>query len=343
MAADEPERAPEDNGGVESLPIGQRLRAGRERVGLSEAQIAQSLNLDQSVVIALEAGDFDSLGAPIFVKGHLRNYARLVKLDPVAIVADYEALERGAAPALQTQVHHGVRMDESSGWGSRIAWLVLALIVAAIGWWLYQNHELSGLRQIAHQPQQGGTVQPLPSTLNAAPAAQSHAVVPLAQSKTAAAQGARAGVGQPATQAPPTIAGSAAGKSTNAVTQPPAAKQPATAAVTPTPENKKAQVPAADVPNGLPLALRLTGDSWVEVDDANGKRLYYGLAHGGQTLYLNGEPPLHVFLGNAPNVRVLTAGNVIDTKEYTRSDDTARFTIRKLGDNPPFADNPSSP
>ncbi|HET7307338.1 MAG TPA: RodZ domain-containing protein [Gammaproteobacteria bacterium] len=338
MAADEPERAPEDNGGVESLPIGQRLRAGRERVGLSEAQIAQSLNLDQSVVIALEAGDFDSLGAPIFVKGHLRNYARLVKLDPAAIVADYEALERGVAPALQTQVHHGVRMDERSGWGSRIAWLVLALIVAAIGWWLYQNHELSGLRQIAHQPQQGGTVQPLPSTLNAAPAAQSHAIVPLAQSKTAAAavaQGAQAGAGQPATQAPPTIAG----KSTNA----PAVRQPAKTAATPAPEKKKAQAPTADVPNGLPLALQLTGDSWVEVDDANGKRLYYGLAHGGQTLYLNGEPPLHVFLGNAPNVRVLTAGNVIDTKDYTRSDDTARFTIRKLGDNPPFADNPSSP
>lgn len=93
-----------------------------------------------------------------------------------------------------------------------------------------------------------------------------------------------------------------------------------------------------DTEGGLPIALRLTGDSWVEVDDADGKRIYYGLAHQGKTLYITGKPPLSLFLGDAPAVRVLTAGNAIDTEKYTRSDNTARFVIRKPDDKPAYAD-----
>lgn len=58
--------------------IGSRLRSARERGGLTIERAAQKLHLDPAVLQALEAEDFGSLGAPIYVKGYLGRYADLV-------------------------------------------------------------------------------------------------------------------------------------------------------------------------------------------------------------------------------------------------------------------------
>ena len=69
---------------------GARLKREREARGLTEQQAAESLNLDPTVVAALEANDFAALGAPVFVKGHLRRYASLLGLSEDEIVGAYE-------------------------------------------------------------------------------------------------------------------------------------------------------------------------------------------------------------------------------------------------------------
>ena len=58
--------------------IGERLRAGRERAGLSVAASAEKLHLDPKVIEALEADRFAELGASVYVRGHLRRYADFV-------------------------------------------------------------------------------------------------------------------------------------------------------------------------------------------------------------------------------------------------------------------------
>lgn len=58
--------------------IGSRLRSARERSGLTVERAAQKLHLDPAILQALEAEDFDSLGAPIYIKGYLGRYAELV-------------------------------------------------------------------------------------------------------------------------------------------------------------------------------------------------------------------------------------------------------------------------
>jgi cytoskeleton protein RodZ len=77
---------------VTELPSspGARLRREREARGLTEQLAAESLNLDPAVIAQLEANDFAALGAPVFVKGHLRRYASLLELDVEEIVAAYE-------------------------------------------------------------------------------------------------------------------------------------------------------------------------------------------------------------------------------------------------------------
>ena len=73
---------------------GTRLREGRMAAGLSIDAVAQQLKLAPRQVTALESDDFAALPGRTFVRGFVRNYARLLHLDSTAVLA---ALPEGDA------------------------------------------------------------------------------------------------------------------------------------------------------------------------------------------------------------------------------------------------------
>lgn len=85
---------------VAELPTdpGARLRRQRESGGLTEQQVAERLNLDAGVVVALECNDYAALGAPVFVRGHLRRYAALLGLGGDEILGAYDRSRAQLAP-----------------------------------------------------------------------------------------------------------------------------------------------------------------------------------------------------------------------------------------------------
>jgi cytoskeleton protein RodZ len=60
---------------------GAALRQAREATGMSIAQAATQLRMTVRSVANLESDDYSSLGAPVFVRGQLRSYARLLGVD----------------------------------------------------------------------------------------------------------------------------------------------------------------------------------------------------------------------------------------------------------------------
>ncbi|MCL1527731.1 hypothetical protein A7D16_12875 [Xanthomonas nasturtii] len=60
---------------------GQHLREAREAAGLSVDDVAGKLRMPGHVVRSLEQEDWQRLGAPVFVRGQLRSYARLLQVD----------------------------------------------------------------------------------------------------------------------------------------------------------------------------------------------------------------------------------------------------------------------
>ena len=74
------------------------------------------------------------------------------------------------------------------------------------------------------------------------------------------------------------------------------------------------------------VTIRLAHDSWVEVFDTQGKRLYYDLARGGHTLELTGAGPISVLLGYGRDAKVEYNGEPFDHSSYLRHD-VARFTL----------------
>ena len=85
--------------GNDRLSIGARLAAARKKCELDIGVVANELNLDASTIAALENDDTAALPAAIFVKGYLRNYARLVGLPEDEMVGDYAA-QTGEPPPL---------------------------------------------------------------------------------------------------------------------------------------------------------------------------------------------------------------------------------------------------
>lgn len=80
-----------DNGDI-GIPeaatgCGRRLRDAREAAGLSLADVGERLKMPVRVVESLEREDWSRLGAPVFVRGQLRSYSRLLGLTTEPIVA----------------------------------------------------------------------------------------------------------------------------------------------------------------------------------------------------------------------------------------------------------------
>lgn len=72
-----------------TLSLGERLRSARKARALTLQQVAFTLRLEESVLRALEDDHYEVLGAAVFVRGHLRAYARLLGLSEEAVLAAY--------------------------------------------------------------------------------------------------------------------------------------------------------------------------------------------------------------------------------------------------------------
>ena len=119
---------------------GERLRAAREAAGLSVSEVAEELQLLQSFVRALEQNSHERIRGDTFVRGYLRNYARLLGLDPQEIVDDYLQARTHAGSAARPGAAKRQQARATSGAG-RIG--VVVALLAASALYLFHNRALS--------------------------------------------------------------------------------------------------------------------------------------------------------------------------------------------------------
>lgn len=123
--------------------VGDKFRAERERRGLTVHQAADGTNIKTDHIRALEAGEWRSFPAPVYIRGFARTYAKYLRLDDRAIV-DEVVLEVGNIDDLDTLpgAAGGARgpLDFVMLQLSRVKWtIVFPLLVGAaliVGGWL---------------------------------------------------------------------------------------------------------------------------------------------------------------------------------------------------------------
>ena len=76
----------------DEISCGERLANKRSEKELTINQVAREIKIEPRVIEMIENNDFESIGAPVFVKGYLRRYSELVGLDPDLIIEKYSAI-----------------------------------------------------------------------------------------------------------------------------------------------------------------------------------------------------------------------------------------------------------
>jgi cytoskeleton protein RodZ len=114
------------------------LRTAREASGLSIEEVADRLRLNEALVLAMEEDRFGLLGAPVFARGHLRNYAGLLGTAESEIMAAFDIGDVPEPTFLPTLDRAPTRR------GMRATWLGVAVVLAiaaaaAAAWWLLRG------------------------------------------------------------------------------------------------------------------------------------------------------------------------------------------------------------
>lgn len=312
---------PENDNQSLHMAIGAELRTAREKRDLSLHQVSQELHTGDWIIDALERGDYTSIGAPIFVRGHLRGYARLLGLNEDEILAQYEKEnDKPAPPPLVTQkLDSGI--NRASPWIFTIVVGVI-LCVLAVTWWTRREQPAQETAANTNTPVAGVGNTPIQAPVNNGPEETALPPAPDTPGKPDIAA-----MQQPAEQVKPKNEAGPQLHATKHVELPPANAVQSEARVA-----QKSQPTKAPQSGSVGQALThveftLEQASWIEVYDAAGKRLYYDLAPAGENVNVSGAGPLQVFLGNAPGVDIKLDGTKFDQGPYTRADNTARFRL----------------
>lgn len=114
--------------------IGARLRAERERHGLSREEIADRTKIPERHLISIEDGAYAALPAKTYAVGFVRSYARVLGMDEHA-AADAVRNEMSAAVPEQAprRADHLEPGDPARIPSMRLAWVMAAAVIAILG------------------------------------------------------------------------------------------------------------------------------------------------------------------------------------------------------------------
>ena len=276
--------------------IGAELQRAREARGLALSEVAQQLKFAPRQLEALEQDRFDLLPGGTFVRGMVRNYARLLKIDPEPLVRSVgERFEAADARTLAERYQQPVPFSDSAR-RSTFVYLGLSLGVLALGAgvaWQWYHERAKGTAYARGEPPQQ----------IAAPAA------PAAKPKVAERGADKIAHAPP--PAPPAVAAKAPDADGGAIEKVAIARL----------------LPVAKVPPGLHrLVIRCEQEAWVEVRDDEDRALISSLNAAGAERALRARGPLNLVIGNARHVTILHNDQPLDLAPYIKTE-TARFTL----------------
>jgi cytoskeletal protein RodZ len=161
--------------------VAEQLRQAREAQKLTIERVAEITKIRGDHVRAIENGDFQVFSAPVYIRGFVRTYCNLLKLDPAKVLADLdlelaEDTKLSKPPGLDEPAHgplDSVMLQLSKidwrksalGFGALLA--MLAVVAAVIAWRHYRKTDpLKGLKPGIYQSTQdmSGETLPLPAT-----------------------------------------------------------------------------------------------------------------------------------------------------------------------------------
>jgi cytoskeleton protein RodZ len=271
------------------LGLGAKLKTAREAQDLTIEEIAAELRIGVPSLNALERGEYETLGPPVFAKGYLKQYGARLGLNAAELVADYE--REAGNQNIDIAPSRTIRLRDER---QITVWIVAALVIAAIAaviwfwWWLGTDRgELPAAITISDEatvvPDEAVTQvrTPTPSQTPTRTPTQARRAetAPIANQAEAAESG--------DDREPAIIVADDPDPALEVSTEPAAAAEPYL---------------------GPELEIVFVADSWTEITAESGERLFYNLGRAGSSTTVPADRDMNLFFGNAAGVELRLDG-----------------------------------
>jgi cytoskeleton protein RodZ len=311
-----------------TLPgVGQQLRMAREARGLSRFDVANSLKLGPRQVEAIEAEDWQSLSCTTIIRGFVRNYARLLNLDPEPLMGALDDSKMPSAPELKMATGAAVSMPPEGKVDHkdylRVFLGLIVLLLAVLAYFLLPQDALQSTfaalksamqsnlvapEEAAVEPPKAGEVSAGEADLPAQTPAMTEQIPVVEPDPALAAEP----IKQNLASAPPT-GDPLAAQSVEAETLPMAGVNSGADAV-------------GLRSSGNGLLFKFAEPSWVEVRDRSGRIIFSQLSQAGSQIDIDGQAPFSLVVGNASHVSLSYKGKPVDLSKRSK-DDVARLSV----------------
>ena len=278
--------------------IGQVLKAARLAQVMSAQDIARQLRLSEKQIEAIENDDHSKFPNQIFLRGFIRNYAKLVRED----TKKFSQLLGETFPPTSTQAItfsvDGTPFipDHKKSKGNLIILLIVVLVSSLLGYEVYRS---VGDDPKTNENIENGTVAEtiiqLETEIEQVPEDNQNQFSSVIKSN---------------------------GSDFNVLIEEVEVDQQGGDFL-----DKEQKVETAleveDKPvengGGGTLRFKFTGESWVEVKDAEGKKIFSQTSPGNTEETVNGSPPFSLTIGNAASVRLFYNDEPVDLILYTNT------------------------
>ena len=319
------EELPDD---IEVTGPGQMLAQAREEMGLSQQDVADRLNFRTTLVKEIEQEIFDKSLPATFNRGYLRNYAKLVNISVEDVLTSYEMLNVAQKQGAEMQSFS--KQTQKQAENTRIMWLsylILALLIAAtIIWWLQDSEQkiVDPSAIITDNP----TTTEATDTPQVDSSDSSELPTNLAQamdSETVRLADTLIANGQDAVQDTEQVGvNNTADQKIHNISSEEKIESEAVS---------NSQVPAEPVLSeandfGAPEQVEFTfsGDCWVNIYDATGERIAWGIKKSGYVMNISGQAPFTITLGKPELVSIVYQQQTVDMSQFSRGN-IAKFTL----------------
>lgn len=281
------------------------LQAARIEQGIALDDIARQMNLNVNKLKSLEDDDYSEAQSPIFIRGYLRTYSRLVGLDEDETIRLFSEFYQKDDPEIKAIGNTAPEISSNDACVKWTTYFVVLILVALLSvWWVNQYDDNPEDSQFSEAEVAFGESDSLaysdkvvsesdaPITLN--PLDQSEPEVlliePIAESSDKE-----------------TVEQADLDQLDEAVNE----------SASDTPVNNGNDV----------LEVNITATSWADINDSNKAKLKQDLLSSGDSFQLIGQAPFDVFLGNGHGVEIIFNGQSFDFSEHIKSNNTARFKV----------------
>jgi cytoskeleton protein RodZ len=280
---------------------GSQLRAARIALQKSIKEIAVELNLDITIIDAIEEMDDTKLPVSAFVIGYIRNYAKIVHLDSDVLIKNYAPDSEQELGMIESNFHIPLKAEKNSEPNFKVALgivLAIAILLVILSW---------------------PNIQVILNASNSSTVEQENNVaLEVETTSYEVAEETVDEVDDVTTTTEETVE-----EIDDVITT--------TVDVTENISEVEEITPALEVDTNASLVITASADSWVEIKDNDNKQFFSNILKSGESHVFKSNNGYKLLIGRSASVTIEYLGKPVDFSRFIKRNGVSRFKLSEDG------------